>query len=212
MQYPAFMNREVGEAMSDKEGESGANSQVAKSDTDYLDALPEGKYIPYSGGSLGWFENKGVLKSEQRNNYGFHRAMDSEYVRATLFQRWGQVTNLRKAKRMAKENSVYLLMSDRPEQETPYHLKWPGGRLSATTRDISHYGMRLKFTEEVMLSGGELVTVQLLHANGEVMLEVESRVIWVKREEIVRPIWFVGVAFTQITTETENTLQELLRT
>ncbi len=40
----------------------------------------KGRYIPYGGGSLGWFENSGVLKCEKGNNYKFHTAIDSRVI------------------------------------------------------------------------------------------------------------------------------------
>ena len=36
----------------------------------------DGRYIPYSGGIMGWFENAGVLKCEHPNNYRYHEMID----------------------------------------------------------------------------------------------------------------------------------------
>jgi hypothetical protein len=71
--------------------------------------------------------------------------------------------------------------------------------------------MRMQFHEAVKLSKGDKVTVQLLgSAGGEVALELPATVAWVKREVVVRPIWFVGVAFLQLTAETESFFSEFL--
>ncbi len=175
-----------------------------------MDVSEEGRYIPYSGGSMGWFENRGVLKCELANNYLFHQVMGSEYVRSVLFQRWGQVTDRRAARRLARDNSVNLLMSGEAPEDTPYIVQWPEGRLSGVTHDISHYGIRLQLSEPVEFTKGTRVTVQLLDAEGNGMLEVASRVIWIKREVVVRPVWFVGIAFTEITHGTEMLLDDFL--
>jgi hypothetical protein len=33
---------------------------------------------------------------------------------------------------------------------------------------------------------------------------------WIQREVIVRPVWFVGIAFLQLTAETEHFIADLL--
>jgi PilZ domain len=191
--------------MSEKEQEAPETQELE------MESLPHGRYIPYSGGSMGWFENQGVLRCERGNNYRFRQVMESEYVRSALFQRWGQVTDKRNAQRVAKENSVNVLMSDETVAETAFQLTTAGGTLSGMTKDISHYGMRMQFHEAVKLSKGDKVTVQLLgSAGGEVALELPATVAWVKREVVVRPIWFVGVAFLQLTAETESFFSEFL--
>jgi PilZ domain len=176
-----------------------------------MDTVPHGRYIPYSGGSMGWFENQGVLRSERGNNYRFREAMESEYVRAALFQRWGQITDKRSARRVAKQNSVNVLMSDEAVPETAFELRTAAGVLSGSTKDVSHYGMRMQFSQAVQLSKGDEVTVQLLaRAGGEVALELPAKVAWIKREVVVRPVWFIGVAFSQLTDETERFFAEFL--
>lgn len=176
-----------------------------------METLPHGRYIPYSGGSMGWFENQGVLKSERGNRYRFFDEMGSEYVRATLFQRWGQVTDKRSARRMARENSVNVLMSDESVPETPFQIQTPGGVLSGTTKDISHYGMRMQFSQPPELKRGAKVTLQLMDRTGsEPLLELAAQVVWIKREMVVRPVWFVGVAFQELTADTEQFFHEFL--
>ena len=182
----------------------------ARTDLD-METTPHGRYIPYSGGSMGWFENQGVLRCERSNRYRFHQVMESEHVRAALFQRWGRTTDQRGAERIAKDNSVNLLMSDRSVPETAFHLKTASGVLEGKTKDVSHYGMRLTFGEAVQLYRGDVVTVQLMDRSGrEVALELPATVIWIKREVVIRPVWFVGVAFQQLTDKTESFFSEFL--
>ncbi|HKI98401.1 MAG TPA: PilZ domain-containing protein [bacterium] len=176
-----------------------------------METLPHGRYIPYSGGSMGWFENQGVLHSERGNNYHFREVMESEYVRAALFQRWGQVTDQRAARRIARENSVNVLMSDEAVPETAFQLSTEEGVLAGRTKNVSHYGMRMQFDRDPHLSRGKSVKVQLLGGDGsDVVLDLPAKVIWVKREMYVRPVWFVGVAFLQLTADTESFFSEFL--
>ena len=175
------------------------------------DTLPVGRYIPYSGGSMGWFENQGVLKSERRNNYQLHTAMESEYVRSVLFQRWGQVTDRRTAQRIARENAVNLMMSDESAPPSTFELETGEGVLTGVTKDISHYGMRMQFTKAVRLAKGDRVVARIKgRDSGEALLELPATVMWIQREVIVRPVWFVGIAFLQLTAETEHFIADLL--
>jgi hypothetical protein len=176
-----------------------------------METLPQGRYIPYGGGSMGWFENQGVLKSERNNNYRFSSVMESEHVRAALFQRWGQHTDKRAAKQVAGQNTVSRLMSDESVPETAFQLLTRHGALSGTTRDVSHYGMRMHFKKQVPFSRGEGMKVQLMsHTDGSVALELSAVVVWVKREVVVWPVWFVGLAFQNLTEETERLVGDFL--
>ena len=176
-----------------------------------MEMLPQGRYIPYSGGSMGWFENQGVLNCERGNRYRFHTVMESEYVRAALFQRWGVETDKRRAHRIAKDNSINVMMSDESVPETAFRIDAPQGPLVGRTRDVSHYGMRMQFDKPVKLSRGDEVTVQLLGTDArETMLELPAKVVWIKREVLVKPVWYVGVAFPKLTADTERFFGEFL--
>ena len=160
---------------------------------------------------MGWFENQGVLKSERHNGYRFHTVMESEHVRAALFQRWSMVTDKRRARRIARENSINVLMSDEGVEETPYRIDTGERVIEGTTRDISIYGMRMAFTKPVALKTGDAVSVTLLNSeDGQPLLEVPAVVIWAREEVVVRRVWFVGVAFQDITAETEHFLGEFV--
>lgn len=190
------------------QGETPRNPPVPQAASDQL---PQGRYIPYSGGSMGWFENQGVLKSERHNGYRFYTVMESEHVRAALFQRWSMVTDKRRAQRIARENSVNVMMSDESVGETAYRIDTGDRVIEGTTRDISIYGMRMAFTEPVALNTGDAVKVTLLNAeDGQPLLEVPAIVIWSREEVVVRRVWFVGVAFQDITADTERFLTEFV--
>lgn len=190
------------------QGEAPRNPPVPQAASDQL---PQGRYIPYSGGSMGWFENQGVLKSERNNGYRFYTVMESEHVRAALFQRWSMVTDKRRARRIARENSINVMMSDDAAAETPFRIDTGDRVIDGTTRDISIYGMRLAFTKAVGLKEGDALKVSLLNSgDGQVLLEVPAVVIWVREEVIVSRVWFVGVAFSDITADTERFLDEFV--
>ena len=176
-----------------------------------METLPQGRYIPYGGGSMGWFENQGVLNSERGNNYRYDKVMSSEHVRAALFQRWGQHTDKRAAQQVAGSNSVSRLMSDESSPETAFNLISRRGTFSGSTRDISPYGMRTVFKKQVALARGDRVKVELMsHEDGQVALELAAVVVWVKREVVVWPVWFVGFAFQSLTEETERLFNDFL--
>ena len=42
--------------------------------------------MPLSGGLRGWYENSGVMKSETRNGYGFHGAVDGDAFKTTILE------------------------------------------------------------------------------------------------------------------------------
>ena len=48
----------------------------------------DGRYIPYGGGLMGWFENSGVLECELPKDYKFYSVLKPEEVRSKLFERW----------------------------------------------------------------------------------------------------------------------------
>ncbi len=175
-----------------------------------MDLTPDGRYIPYSGGSMGWLDNSGVLKSERNNNYRLFEAMESEHVRSTLFQRWGQVTDQRQAARVASSNSVSMLMSG-SGKPTPFQITTESGVVTGETTDVSLYGMRLQFTDPVEIHKGDLVRVDLLDDQREPLLSVQARVMWIKQEGVTRPVWFLGIAFHQLTADTESYLREFVQ-
>ena len=101
------------------------------------ETMEDGRYIPYGGGIMGWFENQGVLRSELPNNYGFHTVIDAKSVRQKLIERWGtgDSSNRRVTKRFGVEGSI------------PVSLAWEGNKIVALGKDFSSYGLKLQIQQ-----------------------------------------------------------------
>lgn len=162
------------------------------------EATEEGRYIPYSGGIMGWFENSGVLKSELPNNYLFYTALDDEQVRITQFQRWGERFNRRGDRR-------------RVRRETEVELRWGEHTVRGTTRDISTHGVRLQLTQAVPLTKGARVNTALLEpGTGEVMADAPGTVVWFEHIGKVRAVWQAGISFGPLDEESRQRLSAFL--
>lgn len=158
----------------------------------------EGRYIPYSGGSAGWFENSGVMKSERRNNYGFHVEMELPEVRRKLFERWGPNEERRQA-------------GPRSRRQLPINVLRDGESTAMRTWDINARGIRLQFTEPPRLSNGDEVSIEVLGGpEGEVRTLLDAQVIWVEELGSTRPVWNVGLFFPYISAESAVVLNEIL--
>jgi hypothetical protein len=170
----------------------------------------DGRYIPYSGGSMGWFQNSGVLKSELPNDYGFHKVMDAESVRAKMFERWGMMGDERHLAGLSKQDRPAGVHQQEAKGPIAVRLVWDGGSADGMTKDLSHYGMRIQVTDPLKVEEGHPVKAQLLTSDGDMILEIDSTVAWIKEEVVIRALWSVGIAFTQITSETEEALRDFL--
>lgn len=146
----------------------------------------EGRYIPYSGGSAGWFENSGVLKSEQPNNYRYHVEMDRPEVRSRQFERWGPSFDRRG--------------DPRKRHQLPINLVRNGVRTAMTTWDINTRGIRLQLADAGGLASGENLQVELLDLpGGQPVLTLDGQVVWAREEGTTQKLWNVGIFFPSIT-------------
>lgn len=158
-----------------------------------------GRYIPYSGGSMGWFENSGVLKCELGNNYLYYTEMASDRVRTKQFQRWGDRFNRRGSRQRFKKMIGVALPSGR-------------NMVRGSTRDISRQGVRVQFLEEVKLQKGDHVPLRLFqdeHSN-QVVFDGKARVAWSERVGRIRPVWNLGLTFEDMTPEQDEHIAALL--
>lgn len=162
---------------------------------------PDGRYIPYSGGCLGWFENGGVLKCELPNDYKFNTVLDPATVRRVLFARWGDNVNRREDERIDVESEVHV------------SVKFNDEVYEALSKDVSAHGLRLQILENVEnLEKGQSVTVSLKHPDQgkKETIDIDSQVMWVARVGKRRAITNVGIGFTHITDDTQRQLKKLL--
>ena len=163
------------------------------------DLTPRGRYIPYGGGSAGWFENSGVLKSERRNNYLFHREMDLPEVRSKQFERWGPAFNRREG-------------GPRERRELPINVLREGSSTPMTTFDINNRGIRLQLTEPPDMAIGDELNVELLEApGGRVLTLLDAHVTWLEQAGATRRVWNLGLFFPYVSPEAAVTLNELLK-
>lgn len=146
------------------------------------------RYIPYSGGSAGWFENSGVLKSEQPNNYQFRVEMDRPEVRSRQFERWGPAFDRRG--------------DERKRHRLPVNLVQGSTRTAVTTWDINTRGIRLQFTEPTDLKAGEQLQVELLDVpEGSAVITLDAQVVWVEESGATHRLWNVGIYFPTMTAD-----------
>ncbi|MBI3992079.1 MAG: PilZ domain-containing protein [Candidatus Lambdaproteobacteria bacterium] len=160
---------------------------------------PDGRYIPYSGGCLGWYENMGVLKTERANNYLYHTVLDLQTVRRVLFAREGHDVNRRMDERIDVEREVHVTIVHGDNSH------------SALTKDVSANGLRLQLVEPTEMQKADSVIVQLKHdADSKPEVELRAQVMWVARVGKRRIVTNLGVGFTKITPKEQHTLKEFL--
>jgi len=162
------------------------------------DSTEDGRYIPYSGGIMGWFENSGVMKSEIGNNYHFHELMQSDAVRAKQFERWGERTNRRTIEKRFRKDKGVIMLVDKTE-------------VKGTSRDISGHGVRIQFLVAANVQKGDECRIKLLETeDGPEIVELDARVVWSEKIGKIRPVWNVGMTFTSISKEQAEKIQPLL--
>lgn len=165
----------------------------------------DGRYIPHSGGLMGWFENSGVLKCELPNNYRYYTVIDAQSVRRKLFGRWGggETVNRRVVERHDSSRQVNVT------------LVWGDKRADATTRDFSTHGLRLQLLgdEDPGLKKGDGLQVQIVEGPGatEPLFDVEAHVMWVTSGGRQRSVWSIGLAFGEISHEVREGLRNHFR-
>lgn len=161
----------------------------------------DGRYIPYSGGMMGWYENGGVMKCEKQNNYLFHTMIDTEALRKKLFERWGE------------DEKVNRRISKRHEISKPINLSLLLGEedLRAVTKDYSTHGLRLQVMQEVvrMKKGDKPMTRIFGDKTGdEPLFNLESVIMWINRVGRRRPVWNLGLGFTEMTQDLAKQLED----
>ncbi len=179
------------------------NTAAAPAQTDTPAPTPErtaeGRYIPYSGGIMGWFENSGVLKKELANNYQFKTVLDAELVRKKQFDRWGEIQNRR------GEDRVRVI------PEVKVTLMYGKDRREATTKDLSPHGMRMQFLEELPIKKGDTVRVQVHDPQKKkASLEVEANVMWMEKSGKLRSVWNMGLGFPGLTEDQSESMQQIM--
>lgn len=179
------------------ETQTAAAPQAAAGSTGEV-ARYEGRYIPYAGGCMGWYENSGVLKSELPNNYLFHTALNKDLVRARMFERTGDKANRRRSARRNLETELTVV------------LTWGSESKPSNCKDISLHGMRVQIVNaEITLRKDDKTTCQIQDKAGGEALNLNCTVMWAEKTGKARFIWTLGLAFTSVTPEQEARLKEI---
>ena len=175
----------------------------APEDTDKAPApstATEGRYVSYSGGSQGWIDNSGVLKSERANTYRFFSVLDAELVRARQSQRKGNKAN--------KRRSVRYELDPDPQ----VNLKWATLHKRGACKDLSDHGMRVQIVnEDLPLRKGDKVVCEILGKGGEnTLLELPCMVMKAEKTGKLRTVWSFGMAFPALAPEQQAILADLI--
>jgi hypothetical protein len=178
---------------------SEANVEATTAEAAAPERTSDGRYIPYGGGILGWFENAGVSKRELPNNYQFRTVLDAEVVRKKQFARWGEIQNRRKEERVRVIPDVKVT------------LLFGKDKREASTKDLSPHGMRMQFLEELPIKKGETVRIQVHDPQkNKIALDVEANVMWMEKSGKLRSVWNMGIGFPELSAEQTATLQQIV--
>ncbi|MDH5753289.1 MAG: PilZ domain-containing protein [Deltaproteobacteria bacterium] len=163
----------------------------------------DGRYIPYGGGLMGWFENSGLLDIEKPNNYLYHTVVDPDRVRGLQFKRWGHGFNRRGNRRRIKKDAEVT-------------ISWGKGKSrdsrEGKTKDISLNGMRLQFYEELPLAKDSVVEVTLhgYSRDEELLILKKTNVVWFESVGRIRPLINIGIGFGALKEKDERVLLDFL--
>ena len=166
----------------------------------------DGRYIPYSGGIMTWFQNAGVLKCEAPNNYRFHEMVDAEAVRKKLFERWGDGENVsrRATERHTLRRPISLLL-----------ITDSGRTVACSARDYSSHGLRLQLegSEQNGLSKGGKIRVVIRDGpiSGQNLFDIASQVMWAMQVGKTQPTISLGIAFIDLPVEKREALLRFFR-
>ncbi|MDH4121304.1 MAG: PilZ domain-containing protein [Deltaproteobacteria bacterium] len=161
-----------------------------------------GRYLPHQGGSLGWFEGKGVPKTELANNYQFHNVFDPSEIRPKLFERWGKDLDRRSEPR---KNTAPRYRVDVIEKSTTY---------KGEIVDISPHGMRVQFPKAAALKKGDTMKVLVFGdpKRKEPTLKLDTLVVWSGTSNINgRSVSRAGFGFMTLNAKEESALKKLSR-
>ena len=181
---------------------AGEEGQAAKpKDAGEVQHQSDGRYIPYSGGSLGWYENSGVMATEARSNYRYFTAMDNDMVRAKQYLRSGLRAEKRRSVRRVLSESLTVM------------IKSPKESKKMRVIDVSKNGAKIQYSgDDVTLRNSDKVTCQFLTEGQEApLLELTCTIVRSERTGKTRPLWNFGIDFPLMTPEQIATLNQIAK-
>jgi len=184
-----------------------ANISTAKKNTQGLpgiqqvdeagsDRIKGGRYLPYSGGLLGWFDNQMVLKTERHNNYKLFTIFEGSDIRQKLFSRWGKELDRRSEER-------------KDGKDIKVSIPLESGTVNATTKDFSHHGVRLQFTGQPDIKKGDSVKMNLLGDGKNITLSIDCLVVWMALSGAGGNNWVVGLGFMPTSPEEAEQIKKV---
>ena len=166
----------------------------------------DGRYIPYSGGIMTWFENSGLLKCEAPQMYRFHEMVDAAAVRLKLFERWGGGENI---SRRASDRHVL-----RRQINLELHTA-SGEKVVCSAKDYSSHGLRLQLpgVDHPRFSKGDKIRVVIQDepVAERVLFDIASQVMWAMEVGKTEETLSVGIAFMDLSMEKRQALLQFLR-
>ena len=177
------------------------------SETDNKDISSYERYIPYGGGSLGWFENSGVMACELPNNYKFYQLLNAETVRKTLLERWGESGGEnRRAARRYEVGELHIKAAISHQDED----------CEARVIDFSAHGLQIQLilTKENpnIFKGSQLILRRFTkQEGGQLDININATVMWINQTGIREPIWHMGIHFDTLDIHDLPRLSEFFR-
>jgi hypothetical protein len=159
----------------------------------------DGRYIPYTGGSLGWFENCGVSKVEQPNDYQFFMAIDSDWVVMTQLERSGMRKDRRSTSRhrLNPETLVALIVGEQLH--------------AAKCKNLSASGFGAQVIADLQaVYKSDPIRVQIHDKSGKnLLLELTGSVAWAEKSVQAGTTWTFGIVFPELTPKQSEMVLEL---
>lgn len=166
----------------------------------------DGRYIPYSGGIMTWFENSGLLKCEAPQAYRFHEMVDANAVRMKLFERWGGGENI---SRRATERQI---------MRRPINLELltaSGEKVTCSAKDYSSHGLRIQLpgVDHPPFSKGDKIRVVIQDepVAERVLFDIASQVMWALEVGKTEETLSIGIAFMDLSMDKRQALLQFFR-
>ncbi len=166
------------------------------------DYTKDGKYIPASGGTRGWFENSGVPVVEHPNRYRFNEAIDEQAFRQSSLDRI-QESHRRSAKRFQVALPVRIRIGAAGEEQPGFCV------------DVSLNGAKLRVRSE--LAPGTVLRVVFCSPRerggvSDELFTVTATVRWCSLATTARNTvrYFTGMEFEPMDLPTKEAMAKLV--
>ncbi len=166
----------------------------------YSDQSSDRRYVPHSGGTMGWLDQQEIPKSEQKNGYGYASDIPADEFRAMVAYRktMHQNPQAQKSSTTSKKHRITGQPVDLSRATITLH--WGEHAAKSTQTGMTMRAVKLSFDSFIPLQKGDKVLIHLVDEgqSKEDPLQVATEVAWV--EEATEPplSWNVGLAYSEI--------------